>query len=185
MWPVCDQPGISKGLSPLKNKYLLLFVISNFLIILDQLTKYFVASHIPKHMSLRVIDGFFSLTHIRNSGVAFGLFAESESDIKVTIFIVFSVVAIMAILLFFWETPPDKKMVLIALILIFSGAIGNLIDRILYAEVIDFLDFFIGRYHWPAFNIADSCITIGVALMFVDIIKSYIAEENRPSSDSA
>jgi len=169
----------------LKNKYLLLFVVSNILIILDQLTKYLVSSHIPKNMSLRVIDGFFNLTHIRNSGIAFGLFSESEMEIKITLFVVFSVIAILAILLFFWETPMEKRMVLIALILIFSGAIGNLIDRILYGEVIDFLDFHVGRYHWPAFNIADSCITIGVTLMFIDIIKTGSTQESRPSSNSA
>ena len=109
----------------MKNRYLLLFVTSNILIILDQFTKFLVSSHIPKNMSLRVIDGFFSLTHIRNSGVAFGLFADIDSEIKVTLFIVFSVLAIFAILLFFWETPANKKMVLVALILIFSGAIGT------------------------------------------------------------
>ncbi len=160
-------------------------MISNVLIILDQFTKYMVSNHIPRHMSLRVIDGFFNLTHIRNPGVAFGLFADVESDIKVTIFIVFSLIAILAILLFFWETPKHKKMVLFALILIFAGAIGNLIDRIVYEEVIDFIDFHFGSYHWPAFNIADSCITIGVALMFVDIIKNGSAEQTRPSSNSA
>jgi signal peptidase II len=75
-------------------------------------------------------------------------------------------------------------MVRIALILIFSGAIGNLIDRILYQEVIDFLDFFYGSYHWPAFNVADSCITIGVLLMFVDLIQAGRASQAEDSSNT-
>lgn len=75
-------------------------------------------------------------------------------------------------------------MVRIALILVFSGAIGNLIDRILYQEVIDFLDFFYGSYHWPAFNVADSCITIGVLLMFVDLIQAGRTPQVGDSSDT-
>jgi len=75
-------------------------------------------------------------------------------------------------------------MVQVALILIFSGAIGNLIDRILYHEVIDFIDLFVGSYHWPAFNIADSCITVGVILMFVDLIRSGEVAHIKSSSDT-
>ncbi len=131
-----------------------------------------------------VIDNFFAITHIRNPGVAFGLFADGPSEYKTYWFIGFSIIAIVAILIFFHQTPPKNKMVRIALILIFSGAIGNLIDRILYHEVIDFLDFFVGGYHWPAFNIADSCITIGVLLMFVDLIRAGGTPQVGDSSDT-
>jgi signal peptidase II len=131
-----------------------------------------------------VIDNFFAITHIRNPGVAFGLFADGPSEYKTYLFIGFSIIAIVAILIFFHQTPPENKMVRIALILIFSGAIGNLIDRILYQEVIDFLDFFYGSYHWPAFNVADSCITIGVLLMFVDLIQSGRASQAEDSSNT-
>jgi len=168
----------------LKNKYLQLFLTSNILIILDQFTKFLVALHIPQNVSVRIIDNFFNLTHIRNPGVAFGLFADSDLEFKATLFIVFSAIAIVAILVFFHETPSHKKIALVGLILIFSGAIGNLIDRILYKEVIDFIDFHFGSYHWPAFNIADSCITIGVVLMFIDIIKDGAAPQ-RPQGTSS
>ena len=131
-----------------------------------------------------VIDNFFAITHIRNPGVAFGLFADGPSEYKTYLFIGFSIIAIVAILIFFHQTPQENKMVRIALILIFSGAIGNLIDRILYQEVIDFLDFFYGSYHWPAFNVADSCITIGVLLMFVDLIQSGRASQTGDSSNT-
>jgi signal peptidase II len=143
-----------------------------------------VNAHIPLHRFISVIDGFFAITHIRNPGVAFGLGADWPSDLKVYVFIGFSVLAIIAILVFFHQTPQENKMVRIALILIFSGAIGNLIDRILYHEVIDFIDFFYGSYHWPAFNIADSCITIGVLLMFVDLIRAGKTPRVGDSSDT-
>ena len=165
------------------NRYLQLFLASNVLIILDQYTKMWVNNHIPKHHFIIVIDNFFAITHIRNPGVAFGLFADGPSELKTYLFIGFSIIAIVAILIFFHQTPQENKMVRIALILVFSGAIGNLIDRILYQEVIDFLDFFYESYHWPAFNIADSCITVGVLLMFVDLIQAGRTPHVGDSSD--
>lgn len=168
----------------MSNRYLQLFLTSNILIILDQYTKMWVNTHIPKHRFIMVIDNFFAITHIRNPGVAFGLFAEGPSDLKTYVFIGFSIIAIIAILIFFHQTPQENKLVRVALILIFSGAIGNLIDRILYKEVIDFLDFFYGSFHWPAFNIADSCITIGVVLMFIDLIRLQKTPQGGDSNDS-
>ena len=153
----------------MKNKYLALLFVSGFLIVTDQYTKFMVSLHIPLNYSIKVVEGFFNLTHIRNSGVAFGLFASQQSEYKALMLIVISTIAIMAILVIFHQTPKGKKIVQTGLILIFSGAIGNLIDRSLHGEVIDFVDFFIEGYHFPAFNIADSCITIGVALMVVDL----------------
>jgi signal peptidase II len=132
-----------------------------------------VTIHVPLHYSISVIEGFFSITHIRNPGVAFGLFAGQESEYKVLFFIVISIIAIIAILVIFHQTPDDKRMVKVGLVLIFSGAVGNLIDRILHKEVIDFLDFFYNGSHWPAFNVADSCITIGVSFMIVDLFCGY------------
>ena len=157
----------------MKNKYLQLLLISNILIILDQITKFWVTLHIPMHYSISVIEGFFSITHIRNAGVAFGLFAGYESEYKALFFIVISTIAIIAILCIFHQTPDDKRAVRFGLILIFSGAIGNLIDRIVHKEVIDFLDFFYRGFHWPSFNIADSCITIGVSFMIFDLFFGY------------
>ena len=155
----------------MKNKYLLLFFTSNVLIILDQYTKFWVSTHIPQGYSMEMIRDFFSLTHIRNPGVAFGLFADNDSEFKSLIFIIFSAIAIVAILIFFHQAPRHRKIVHVGLIMVFSGAIGNLIDRILYQEVIDFLDFFYNGYHWPAFNVADSCITVGVVFMFIDLFQ--------------
>ena len=170
----------------MKNKYLQLLLASNFLIVLDQITKYMVTIHVPLHYSISVVEGFFSITHIRNPGVAFGLFAGHESEYKVLFFVVISIIAILAILIIFHQTPDDKRMVKVGLILIFSGAVGNLIDRILYKEVIDFLDFFYNGSHWPAFNVADSCITIGVSFMILDLFYGNPAEagSSNPSDKS-
>lgn len=159
------------GPDTLSNKFLSLFLLSNVLIILDQFSKRWIQAYIPENHSLPIIDGFFSLTHIRNPGVAFGIFASSTSNVKIPLFIIFSIIAIGAILVFFYQTPRDHRMTLTGLILLFSGAIGNLIDRIMYQEVVDFLDFYFGDLHFPAFNIADSCITIGVGLLFIDLFQ--------------
>lgn len=150
-------------------KYILLFIVSSSLIIIDQYTKFMVTLHIPLNYSVKVIEGFLNLTHIRNSGVAFGIFSDQQSELKPYFLIFVSIIAIIAILIIFHQTEKDKRMVQTALILIFSGAIGNLIDRVLHKEVIDFIDLFINNQHWPAFNIADSCITIGVMFMAADM----------------
>jgi signal peptidase II len=140
------------------------------LIVIDQYTKFMVTLHIPLNYSIKVVEGFFNLTHIRNSGVAFGIFSDQQSELKPYLLIFVSVVAIVAILAIFHQTVKEKRLVRTGLILIFSGAIGNLIDRVIHKEVIDFVDFFIENHHWPAFNVADSCITIGVFFMGVDML---------------
>ena len=139
-----------------------------------------VTLHIPLNYSIKVVEGFFNLTHIRNSGVAFGIFSGQQSELKPYLLIFVSVVAIVAILAIFHQTGKEKRLVRSGLILIFSGAIGNLIDRVIHKEVIDFIDFYIDNQHWPAFNVADSCITIGVIFMAVDMLVG-----NKPSSPSA
>jgi signal peptidase II len=150
------------------------------LIVIDQYTKFMVTLHIPLNYSIKIVEGFFNLTHIRNSGVAFGIFSGQQSELKPYLLIFVSVVAIVAILAIFHQTSKDKRLVRTGLILIFSGAIGNLIDRVIHKEVIDFIDLFIENQHWPAFNVADSCITIGVLFMAIDMFVG-----DKPSSLSA
>ena len=166
----------------MRNNYLFLFITSSALIVIDQYTKFMVTLHIPLNYSVKVVEGFFNLTHIRNSGVAFGIFADQQSELKPYLLIFVSVIAIIAILAIFDQTGKEKRLVRTGLILIFSGAIGNLIDRILHKEVIDFIDFFIENQHWPAFNVADSCITIGVMFMVADM---FVGDKpSNPSSDT-
>ena len=156
----------------MRNKYLFLFVISSALIVIDQYTKFMVTLHIPLSYSINVVEGFFNLTHVRNSGVAFGIFSEQNSELKPYLLIFVSIIAIIAILVIFHQTERQKRLVQGGLVLVFSGAIGNLIDRVLHKEVIDFIDIFFNNRHWPAFNVADACITIGVMLLAADLLKN-------------
>ena len=142
------------------------------MIVVDQYTKFMITLHIPLSYSVNVVEGFFNLTHVRNSGVAFGIFSEQNSELKPYLLIFVSIIAIIAILVIFHQTGKEKRLVQGGLVLVFSGAIGNLIDRVLHKEVIDFIDIFFNNRHWPAFNVADACITIGVMLLAADLLMS-------------
>lgn len=120
--------------------------------------------------SVTVIGNFFNLTYIRNKGAVFGLFAESHATFRLFFFIIFSVLAIGFILMMLRRLPEKETGLVIALTFILSGAIGNLIDRLAYGEVIDFLDFYWSTFHWPAFNFADSFITLGVLLTLYRLV---------------
>jgi signal peptidase II len=152
------------------------------MIILDQVTKFLVATKIPLYYSIEVIHGLLNITHVRNPGVAFGLFANHELEYKALIFVMVSAVAAVAILVIFYQSPEAKIMANTGLILIFSGAVGNMIDRVVHKEVIDFVDIYFRNFHWPAFNVADSCITIGVTLMIIDLFKHHPGGETPPDS---
>ena len=151
------------------------------MIVIDQYTKFMVTLHIPLSYSINIVEGFFNLTHVRNSGVAFGIFSEQNSELKPYLLIFVSIIAIIAILVIFHQTERQKRLVQGGLVLVFSGAIGNLIDRVLHKEVIDFIDIFFNNRHWPAFNVADACITIGVMLLAADLLvsgKSFNSPDN-------
>ena len=130
-------------------------------VVLDQFSKYLIQTSIPLHGSIPILDGFFDLVHVRNRGFAFGLMNRPTG----VLFFAFLVTATTGalILLFYWfRRLRDRNWtVILSISLILGGAVGNLIDRLRYREVIDFLDFYIGPYHWPAFNLADSAITVG------------------------
>lgn len=137
---------------------------------LDQITKAIVVRHLALHASLPVVSGFFNLVHVRNRGMAFGLF--NRTDTGPGIYLLIAVTAAAVIILWLWAArlKADEQHMVWGLALILGGALGNLIDRLRYQEVIDFLDVYWGAYHWPAFNIADSAITLGtfwVALCLV------------------
>ena len=148
----------------MQNKYLKLTIIAGAVIILDQITKAVILYSLPLHHSISVIPGFFSITHIQNPGGAFGFMANQSSALRSIIFLFFSSLAICLIFYFYKKTPEKYSLLAMGLALIFGGAIGNLIDRIRFWKVVDFLDFYVGDLHWPAFNIADSAISIGMAI---------------------
>ena len=144
---------------------------------LDQLTKYLVVSNMTLHESVEVIPGIFNFTYIQNDGAAFGMLDDQR-----WIFLVLSTVAIVGIVGFmFWKKPQDK-LLLSALILIVSGGIGNMIDRIALGYVIDFIDFCAFPEIWKwVFNVADSFVCIGAGIMILwlilDMIKDYKKEQ--------
>ncbi len=134
------------------------------IIVLDQLTKIIVDRTMPLHHSIPIVDGFFSLTYVRNTGAAFGIFAGSHEVFRLPFLIGVSILAIGFIFVMLKRLRDDATGLITALTFILAGAIGNLIDRLLHGEVIDFLDVYYSNYHWPAFNLADSFITVGVTI---------------------
>jgi signal peptidase II len=142
------------------------------IVILDQITKAIVDRTMPLHSTIPLIDGFFNLTYIRNTGAAFGIFAGSHEVFRLPFLIGVSIVAIGFILVMLKRLRESEAGLAAALAFILGGAIGNLIDRIVYGEVIDFLDVYWSIYHWPAFNVADSFITIGVAITLFYLVKA-------------
>lgn len=149
------------------SRYSTLAIVSLVILILDQGTKWYVDSVFRLHQSVPVIPGFFHLTYVRNKGAAFGILA--DSSVRIPFFISVSIIAMIGILWYMNRINHNRKLTIFALSLVFAGAFGNLIDRIRFGEVIDFLDVFWRSYHWPAFNVADSAITIGVSLLFIDM----------------
>ncbi|HLG22598.1 MAG TPA: signal peptidase II [Candidatus Manganitrophaceae bacterium] len=147
------------------NKLLLLTLIGGGTIILDQVSKFYVQQALRLNESVVVIQNFFSLTYIRNPGAAFGFFADHSAQFRAVFFLIISLIALSLLVFFFLQVPKDDIRALLSISLLFGGAIGNLLDRIRFGEVIDFLDFYLGRFHWPAFNVADSAITIGISLL--------------------
>lgn len=150
-------------------KLISLTLIGGGTILLDQITKLLIQKAIRLNESVVVIHDFFSLTYIRNPGAAFGLFADQSVGFRSIFFLVISVVALSILFFFLAQTSKEDRSGLIAISLLFGGAIGNLIDRVRLGEVIDFLDFYVGRFHWPAFNVADSAITIGISLLMFNL----------------
>ena len=151
----------------MKPKYLILAIVSAIVLILDQATKLYIDRAMDLQESVTVVENFFNITYLRNKGAAFGFLA--HTSYRLPFFILVSVVAIAVIIVVFARLRPDQRFTAFALALIFSGALGNLIDRVRFGEVIDFLDAHWYSHHWPAFNVADSAICVGVFLLAIDM----------------
>jgi signal peptidase II len=143
---------------------------------LDQLTKHQVVSRFYYGEHLEVIPGFFDLTYVRNPGGAFSMFATGPENIRLTFFIGAGFLAVTLLLVLYRRLEPNALLAGAALGAILGGALGNLTDRILYGEVIDFLDLHAAGYTFPTFNIADSCIVVGVAFLILEIFLTPDAE---------
>lgn len=158
------------------NRWPLFSIITIAGLLADQATKLYVDRVMALHQSIPVIDGLFSFTYLRNRGAAFSFL--SNASWRLPFFIVITLIAGIVILAALKKMRDDQKLAQSALAMIFSGAMGNLIDRIRMGEVIDFLDVYWKSHHWPAFNVADSMICVGVALVALDMLQ----EERRQKS---
>jgi len=152
-------------------------LIAVLVVMLDRITKLAIARNIDLHDSVQIIPDFFRLTHVENRGAAFGLFADSPSEWKVALLVLFSVVALVIVTALLWRNSHSLNTTGIGLSLILGGAIGNLWDRLLSGRVVDFLLFYVGQYQWPAFNVADSAIVVGAGLLVFEILFSKTPAE--------
>ncbi len=160
----------------LKNKYIKLVVIAGVIIFLDQLTKGLILRYLPFNRTIPVVDGFFNITHIHNPGGAFGIMANLSPMLRNFIFLFISSLAVGLIFYFYKKTPARYSWLAAGLALILGGAIGNLIDRVRFGIVIDFLDFYFGNLHWPAFNVADSAISAGIGIFLYHLVFKKMPE---------
>jgi signal peptidase II len=138
---------------------------------LDRWTKALIQKRFGLNESISVIDGFFNITYVRNTGVAFGIFDPLSLPAKSVLLSAFTAFAVVVVITYSVRSPLRNRLLQIALALILGGAVGNLYDRLAYGYVVDFLEFYAGAYHWPSFNIADSAISIGVVLLALEILR--------------
>lgn len=152
-------------------KYALFFTIAALVLIADQASKAWITSHMALHETFAVLPGFFSITYIRNPGAAFGFLATAGPGFRAVFFIAVTAAAILLIVYYLAKTKREERLLVLSLALILAGAVGNLVDRIRYGEVVDFLDVYIGIHHWPAFNVADAAISCGAVLLLVQMVR--------------
>lgn len=139
-------------------------------VITDQITKWLIRDNYFVGERTAIIDGFFNITYVRNPGAAFGFMATASEPIRKIMLLMIPVIVCIGLVYFIWYTRNGNKLFHWAYTLIFAGAVGNLIDRFTLGYVVDFLDFYIKESHYPAFNVADSCITVAASLLIFDFV---------------
>jgi signal peptidase II len=158
----------------IKNRY---YFIAFIILLIDYLTKWVVRVRLDPNQSIEIIPGYLRLSYWENSGVAFGLFDAVASIWKPYILAALAVAAVVIIVVYSAHIPPERKLLRVSLAVIIGGILGNFADRIVRGYVVDFIDFHIyDTFHWPTFNVADSAITIGIALLLIDTVKNPAVE---------
>ncbi len=145
--------------------------------IIDQATKWLVHSRMDIGEGFTVVPGFLDIIHARNTGAAFGMLQGMPVEYRTLFFAAVTVIACGAILVIFWRSPDDSWLLKLVFSLIIAGALGNLTDRFLFGEVVDFLSFHVGRFRWPTFNMADTWISLGMVGL---LIQSFFMPEKEP-----
>lgn len=152
-------------------KNIIIFILgATVIVLLDQVTKAAILKKFFIHESRPVVEGFFNLVYVMNPGAAFGFLSNMSEAFRYVFFISITVLVIALIIYYIVKSQSENVLYVISLTLIFGGAVGNLIDRVRFGAVVDFLDVYIGTAHWPAFNVADSAITVGAVLMIWGMI---------------
>lgn len=150
--------------------------VSSLVVVIDQVTKYLIKTNFLLYEKYVVVENFFDITYVLNPGGAFGFFADGSVEIRKFIFLFLSSIVTLFILWFYKRCANEFVFLSYGLALVFGGAIGNLIDRFIYGKVIDFLDFYIGSAHWPAFNVADSAIFLGMGILIYHILFNKVPD---------
>ena len=152
-------------------------------ILADQVTKHIVSSQLALDDSIHVL-GPFSIHHVQNSGIAFGLFSDSSSALSFGLMIFFALAGVTIVCVLLWKNPRSAVRAGTGLAFILGGAVSNVADRLVRGSVIDFLDFYIGSYHWPAFNAADSAIVVGSGLLLLELFAGRLPNWNLGSTSA-
>jgi signal peptidase II len=164
-------------------KYLFVASVIAAVVALDQLTKFLICSNLPLHQQIEVFHNFFHIVHVRNPGIAFGLLTEAGSRYRIPMLILISGVAVFIVGYFLTLIKEGTRLQLLCFSLLLGGAVGNLIDRFRLGAVIDFLDVhWYSSFHWPAFNVADSAITIGICLLALDMLIDMKRKKQQPAA---
>jgi signal peptidase II len=151
--------------------------LSGLIVALDQATKTIVDRSLVLHESRSVVEGLVRLTYVQNRGAAFGIFSDAGLPYQHVLLALVSLGALLAIAVYAWRLPARSALPQTALALVMGGAVGNLLDRARLGYVIDYVDVYWGSYHWPAFNVADAAISVGVTLLVLDILKNPQGDE--------
>lgn len=171
---------VSKGTKD--RRYSIVFGLAALVVLLDQLTKLRVMQLIPLHSGVPVVENFFDLVHIRNRGAAFGFLNSPDIEWQFWLFLAATLVAAGAVISLTRSATRPDRILFCGLGLVFGGAVGNLIDRMRFRAVVDFLDFHLGEWHWPAFNAADVAICCGAALACLSFFRGDRADKAGPTA---
>lgn len=153
-----------------------MILVSGTVVLVDQVTKYLITLHLALYEHIVVIENFFNINHVLNPGGAFGFFATQSLEVRKFIFLFLSSLVALFVLWLYKRVATTLVFLSFGLALIFGGAIGNLIDRFRFGQVVDFLDVYLGTAHWPAFNVADSAITVGMGILIYHVIFNKIPD---------
>lgn len=151
-------------------------LVSGGVLIVDQVTKFLITQYLALYSHVVVIENFFNINHVLNPGGAFGFFATQSLGVRRFVFLFLSSLVAVFVVWLYKRTASTHVFLSYGLAMIFGGALGNLVDRFRFGKVVDFLDFYYGTAHWPAFNIADSAISIGMGILIYHVLFNKIPD---------